>query len=103
MTSTAAMPGRVGRGAHAEPRPGAVSLEDPSALRRGGRQRRVEERAEEIQTALRSAQLAAPAAVAEAMGATVAALVAVIRELNAQIAGLEESLAERFDQRRVRG
>ncbi len=69
-----------------------------SALRRGGRQRRVEERTEEIQTALRSAQLAAPAAVAEAMGATVTALVAVIRELNAQIAGLEESLAERFDQ-----
>ncbi|HEV2808950.1 MAG TPA: IS110 family transposase [Acidimicrobiales bacterium] len=69
-----------------------------SALRRGGRQRRVEERAEEIQTSLRSAQLGAPAAVAEAMGTTVAALVAVIRELNAQIAGLEESLAERFEQ-----
>ena len=69
-----------------------------SALRRGGRQRRVEERAEEIQTALRSAQLAAPAAVAEAMGTTVAALVAVIRELNAQTAALEESLAERFEQ-----
>ena len=69
-----------------------------SALRRGGRQRRVEQRAEEIQTALRSAQLAAPAAVAEAMGTTVAALVAVIGELNAQIAGLEESLAERFEQ-----
>jgi hypothetical protein len=32
------------------------------------------------------------------MGATVAALVAVIRELNTQIAALEESLAERFEQ-----
>lgn len=69
-----------------------------SALRRGGRQRRVEQRAAEIQGALRSAQLAAPDLVAEAMGASVAALVAVVRELNAQIAGLEESLAERFEQ-----
>ncbi len=31
-----------------------------AALRRGGRQRRVEARTEEIQTALRAAQLAAP-------------------------------------------
>ena len=38
-----------------------------SALRRGGRQRRVEERAAEIHTALRADQLAAPDAVAEAM------------------------------------
>jgi hypothetical protein len=63
-----------------------------SALRRGGRQRRVEERAAEIQAALRSAQLAAPDLVAEAMGASVAALVAVAHELNAQIAVLEESV-----------
>ena len=69
-----------------------------SALRRGGRQRRVEERADEIQTALRADQLAAPAAVAEAMGATVVALVAVISELNAQIAKLEAGLADRFEQ-----
>ncbi len=69
-----------------------------SALRRGGRQRRVEERATEIQAALRSAQLAAPGLVSEAMGATVKALVAVIGELNAQIAGLEATLADRFDQ-----
>ncbi len=69
-----------------------------SALRRGGRQRRVEERAVEIQTALRSAQLAAPDVVAEAMGSTVAALVAVIGELNAQIGRLEDELADRFEQ-----
>ncbi len=50
-----------------------------SALRRGGRQRRVEERAAEIQAALRTDQLAAPDAVAKAMGASVAALVAVNR------------------------
>src|SRR5438128_656744 len=47
-----------------------------AALRRGGRQRRVEERAVEIQAALRSEQLHAPAAVAAAMGASVAATVA---------------------------
>jgi hypothetical protein len=69
-----------------------------SALRRGGRQRRVDERAAEIQTALRSAQLAAPDLVSEAMGATVKALVAVIGEVNVQIAQLEGSLADRFDQ-----
>jgi transposase len=69
-----------------------------SALRRGGRQRRVDERAAEIQAALRSAQLAAPALVSEAMGASVRALVAVIGELNVQIAQLEATLADRFDQ-----
>jgi transposase len=69
-----------------------------SALRRGGRQRRVDERAAEIQTVLRSTQLAAPDVVAEAMGATVAALVAVIGELNAQIARLEATLTDRFEQ-----
>jgi hypothetical protein len=68
-----------------------------SALRRGGRQRRVEERTAEIQAALRADQLAAPDLVSEAMGVTVAALVAVIVELSAQIARLEESLADRFE------
>lgn len=69
-----------------------------AALRRGGRQRRVEERAVEIQTALRSDQLEAPSIVAEAMGASVAALVAVIAELVAQTAVLERELADRFEQ-----
>ena len=69
-----------------------------SALRRGGRQRRVDERAIEIQTALRSAQLEAPPIVANAMGATVTALVAVAAELIRQIARLETDLAEHFEQ-----
>jgi transposase len=69
-----------------------------AALRRGGRQRRVEERAAEIQAALRAPQLEAPALVAEAMGASVQALVAVIAELVTQIAGLESKLAEHFEQ-----
>jgi transposase len=69
-----------------------------AALRRGGRQRRVDERAADIQTALRSEQLAAPPMVADAMGATVAALVAVITELVAQTENLERELADRFEQ-----
>ncbi len=69
-----------------------------SALRRGGRKRRIEERAAQIQDALRSPQLAAPHAVANAMGASVAAVVAVISALNTQIARLEETLAEGFEQ-----
>ena len=69
-----------------------------SALRRGGRQRRIDERTVEIQAALRSDQLEAPPLVADAMGATVSALVAVLVELNVQIAKLEITLAEHFEQ-----
>src|SRR4051794_23060834 len=45
-----------------------------SALRRGGRQRRVEERAAEIHTALSAAHLEAPPVTADAMGVSVAVL-----------------------------
>jgi len=69
-----------------------------AALRRGGRQRRIDERVAEIQTALRAEQLQAPTVVADAMGSTVTALVAVAAELTRQIAGLETELADRFDQ-----
>ena len=69
-----------------------------SALRRGGRQRRVDERAAQIQAALRTEYLQAPPVVAEAMGASVAALVAVTVELVAQIDRLEQELTQRFDQ-----
>jgi transposase len=69
-----------------------------AALRRGGRQRRIEERTTEIQTALRSQQLEAPRLVAGAMGSSVAALVRVITELNTQIAGLEAEMIEHFEQ-----
>jgi len=69
-----------------------------SALRRGGRQRRIEERTVEIQTALRADDLEAPAPVAEAMGASVRALGAVISELVVQIHGLEGELTARFEQ-----
>jgi hypothetical protein len=68
-----------------------------SALRRGGRQRRIDERAKEIQAALRTEQLAAPELVSESMGAVVRALAAIITELSTQIASLEVELADRFD------
>ena len=68
-----------------------------AALRRGGRQRRVDERAAEIQAALRSEQLAAPAAVAAAMGTSVKASVAVIAEMVAQIGWLAEELSSDFE------
>lgn len=69
-----------------------------SALKRGGRQRNLDIRASEIQTALRSPQLTAPTAVAAAFGATTKALVDVITGLNAAIAELETELASFFEQ-----
>ena len=68
-----------------------------AALRRGGRQRRIDEWAAEIQAALRSEQLAAPAAVAAAMGTSVAASVAVLAEMVAQIGHLAEELSSNFE------
>jgi hypothetical protein len=68
-----------------------------AALRRGGRQRRLEERAVEIQTALRSPQLQAAPATATAMGATVTASVAVIATMNAQIAQLAGGRSAGFE------
>src|SRR6266403_1336248 len=68
-----------------------------SALKRGGRQRNIAARAREIQAALRTEQLAAPAPVAAAFAATTRATVGIIAELNRQIAELEASLAEHFE------
>jgi transposase len=68
-----------------------------AAVRRGGRQRRIDQRAVEIQAALRAPQLAAPAAVSIAMGASVSANVAVIATMVAQIAELARELEADFD------
>jgi hypothetical protein len=68
-----------------------------AALRRGGRQRRVDERIAEIQAALRSEQLAAPPAVEAAMGSSVAASVAVLAEMVTQIGHLAEELSSNFE------
>jgi transposase len=67
-----------------------------SALKRGGRQRNIAARAREIQTALRSEQLAAPATVTAAFAATTRAAVGIVAELNRQISELETSLANHF-------
>jgi Transposase IS116/IS110/IS902 family/Transposase len=69
-----------------------------AALRRGGRQRNIKRRAGEIQTALRSDQLAAPALVADAFSTTTSAAVAIITEVNRQITQLETALAVSFEQ-----
>ena len=69
-----------------------------AALRRGGRQRKIDEHAERIQGALRSEQLAAPARIAEAYGVVTRSTVGVIASLNREIAVLEEALGEGFDE-----
>src|SRR5271166_2507268 len=68
-----------------------------SALKRGGRQRNIAARAREIQAALRTEQLAAPAPVATAFAATTRATVGIIAELNRQIGELEATLAQHFE------
>ncbi len=69
-----------------------------AALRRGGRQRYVESRAEQIQTALRSPQLEQPPLVAEAFGASVRAYVTLLATTVAQITTLEGELESSFGQ-----
>ena len=66
-------------------------------MRRGGRQRRINERASEIQAALRAPQLSAPAAISTAMGTSVSASVAVIATMVTQIAELAKELEAGFD------
>jgi len=68
-----------------------------TALRRGGRQRRIDQRAAEIRQALRGEHLQARDVVADALGATVVALVEVINEIVTQIRRLETELADRFE------
>lgn len=69
-----------------------------TALKRGGRKRRLEPRATEIQQALRQDQLTAPEALNDAFGATTKALVAVLLEFNEQIAQLQSDMGSRFEQ-----
>jgi transposase len=69
-----------------------------SALRRAGRQRNVEVRAEQIQTALRGPQLEQPPLIADAFGAAVRAYVAVLASNVTQIRSLEGQLEATFGQ-----
>jgi transposase len=68
-----------------------------AALRRGGRQRNIDKRTQEIQTALRAEQLEAPTMVADAMGTVVTSLVAIVDTLQTQIGVLEARLGEHFE------
>jgi hypothetical protein len=69
-----------------------------AALKRGGRQRNLDRRAHAIQEALRSEQLSAPEPIVQAFAATTSAAVGIVSELNRQIAKLEQSLTDRFEQ-----
>jgi transposase len=68
-----------------------------SALKRAGRQRNLDARAQEIAAVLCTEQLAAPAAVSAAFGATTRAAIGIIIELNRQISELETTLATHFE------
>jgi transposase len=68
-----------------------------SALKRAGRQRNLDVRAQEIAAALRTEQLAAPSAITAAFAATTRAAVGIIIELNRQITDLEAELATHFE------
>ena len=83
-----------------EPRLGAAlsKTQITAALRRGGRTRRLTERATAIQAALRAPQLQPSPVVAAAMGAAVASLASVTSEMTRQIAVLEQQLAADFEQ-----
>jgi Transposase/Transposase IS116/IS110/IS902 family len=69
-----------------------------SALRKGGRQRNIERRAEEIQVALRAEQLEAPRLITEAHGLVTHSVLTLIATFNTQIAELEAALSEHFEQ-----
>jgi transposase len=69
-----------------------------SVLKRAGRQRNLDRRAQEIQAGLRSEQLVAPDPVAAAFAASVKATVGILKEVNRQVEELETVLADRFRQ-----
>jgi transposase len=68
-----------------------------STLRQGGRKRNLEERAAQIQAALRSEQLQAPARVGSAYGVVVKSTVAVLKRMNQELAELEAELSQSFE------
>lgn len=68
-----------------------------SALRRGGRQRRVQPTAERIRAELQRSELTAPPALADAYGASVTAMVAVLSTMSLQLAVLEAKLSDSFE------
>jgi hypothetical protein len=69
-----------------------------AALKRGGRQRQIDERATKIQEALRREQLGQPAVLEDAYGHVTASIVRTIAQLTAEIAELERALSQGFEQ-----
>ncbi len=69
-----------------------------AALKRAGRERNLERRASEIQSALREEQLSERPLVELAYGQTTRAHVAMIRAYNAQIDSLEEAMTKDFEE-----
>jgi hypothetical protein len=67
-----------------------------AALKAGGRQRGIDERARQIQALLRSEQLTAPEAVTAAYGAATSAAVNIVVALTNQISAVETELAQHF-------
>jgi hypothetical protein len=68
-----------------------------ASLKRGGRRRRVTERAEEINQALASPQLQAPEVVSKAYGEVVRSTVRIVAEMTAQIEALARELEASFE------
>jgi transposase len=68
-----------------------------SALRQAGRERNLASKAGEIQSMLRTPQLEAPALLALAYGRSVASIVRLLRQLNLELASLEQELAAHFE------
>ena len=69
-----------------------------SIEQRGGAQRSIEQRAAALRAALRSPQLGAPPAVSRAFAASTSSAVALIAEINRQIKELEAELTSHFEQ-----
>ena len=68
-----------------------------SALKKSGRQKNIQTRAEKILLALRSEQLEAPATVSRAYGSVASSLMRLIAGLNEQIADLEGEIESSFE------
>jgi len=67
-----------------------------AALKKGGRQRRLDLRTDEIQQILRTEHLDGPDVVADAFGAATTATVAIVAAINEQISELADALEECF-------
>jgi transposase len=68
-----------------------------SALRKAGRERNLEVKAAEIQACLRRPQLEAAPLMAQAYGRSVTSIVHLVRQLNQELASLEQELQTSFE------